>query len=70
MSCFCCWYDLRVTRDDVGYDLRTEETYNETWDQFDKIVGFKYLSGLHLNDSRSALGSKRDLHANLGYSSS
>jgi hypothetical protein len=52
---------------DVGFDLRTKEVYDETWKRFDKIVGFKYLSGLHLNDSRSTLGSQRDLHANLGY---
>jgi AP endonuclease 1 len=54
--------------DNVGYDIRTKDTYNETWSQFDKTVGFRYLAGLHLNDSRSTLGSKRDLHANLGYS--
>lgn len=30
-------------------------------------MGFKYLAGLHLNDSRSTLGSQRDLHANIGY---
>lgn len=51
----------------VGYDLRTKEVYEETWRIFDNIVGFKYLAGLHLNDSRSTLGSQRDLHANLGY---
>jgi endonuclease IV len=50
----------------AGYDLRTEPTYDATWKQFDTILGFKYLAGLHLNDSRSTLGSKRDLHANLG----
>ena len=49
-----------------GYDLRTEAAYEETWTQFDTIVGFKNLAGIHLNDSRSTLGSKRDLHANLG----
>jgi endonuclease IV len=53
---------------DKGYDLRTKSAYEETWNQFDKVVGFKYLAGLHLNDSRAPLGSKRDLHANLGYS--
>ena len=51
---------------DEGYDFRTEDTYREMWIQFDNIVGFKYLAGLHLNDSRSTLGSCRDLHANLG----
>lgn len=50
----------------AGYDLRTEETYNKTWDKFGKIVGFKFLAGLHLNDSRAPLGAARDLHGNLG----
>jgi AP endonuclease-1 len=51
---------------DSGYDLRTKDVYEETWRIFDNVVGFKYLAGLHLNDSRSTLGSERDLHANLG----
>jgi len=51
----------------AGYDLRTEKEYNQTWEEFDKAVGFKYLLGLHLNDSRSMLGSRRDLHANIGF---
>jgi AP endonuclease-1 len=51
----------------AGYDLRTEEAYEKTWKIFERIIGFKYLLGLHLNDSRSTLGSGRDLHANIGY---
>jgi endonuclease IV len=51
----------------AGYDLRTETEYEKTWKKFERIVGFKYLLGLHLNDSRSTLGSGRDLHANIGY---
>lgn len=51
----------------AGYDLRTKDAYTATWELFDNIIGFEYLAGLHLNDSRSTLGSKRDLHANLGY---
>lgn len=51
----------------AGYDLRTEEAYGKTWKIFERIIGFKYLLGLHLNDSRSTLGSGRDLHANIGY---
>ena len=51
----------------AGYDLRTEKSYNKTWKEFDEVVGFKYLLGMHLNDSRSTLGSGRDLHANIGH---
>lgn len=35
-------------------------------DNFNRIVGHKYLVALHLNDSKAPLGSKRDLHQNIG----
>lgn len=31
----------------AGYDLRTPEAFEKTMSQFDKIVGMKYLKGLH-----------------------
>jgi len=49
-----------------GYDLRTAENCDETFDNFDKIVGFKYLRGMHLNDSKPDLGSRVDRHQSLG----
>ena len=49
-----------------GYDLRTFETYSETMDKFERIVGFKYLKGMHLNDSKVKLGSHVDRHHSLG----
>lgn len=49
-----------------GYDLRTFELYSETMDKFDKIVGFEYLKGMHLNDSKVKLGSRVDRHHSLG----
>jgi len=49
-----------------GYDIRTKEAYDKTWDEFDKIVGFKYLQGMHINDSKPELGSKVDRHHSLG----
>ena len=36
----------------AGYDIRTREAYDATWDEFDKIIGFKYLMGMHINDSK------------------
>lgn len=33
---------------------------------FDRIVGRKYLVALHLNDSKAPLGANRDLHQNIG----
>ena len=50
----------------AGYDIRTREAYDKTWDEFEKIVGFKYLMGMHLNDSKPPLGSHVDRHHSLG----
>ncbi len=49
-----------------GYDIRTEKSYNTTMEEFEKIVGFKYLRGMHLNDSKGKIGSKLDRHDSIG----
>lgn len=49
-----------------GYDLRTREAYDETMDAFERIVGFEYLMGMHINDSKPPLGSRVDRHHSLG----
>jgi len=49
-----------------GYDLRTREAYDETMDAFGRIVGFEYLMGMHINDSKPPLGSRVDRHQSLG----
>ena len=50
----------------AGYDLRTREAYDETMALFGKVVGFEYLAGMHLNDSKPELGSRVDRHDSLG----
>jgi len=50
----------------AGYDIRTRETYDKTWADFDKIVGRDKLMGMHINDSKPPLGSKKDRHHSLG----
>ena len=50
----------------AGYDIRTKEVYDKTWSDFEKIVGFKYLMGMHINDSKPPLGSHVDRHHSLG----
>lgn len=50
----------------AGYDLRTREAYDKTMGAFDRIVGSKYLMGMHLNDSKPKLGSRVDRHDSLG----
>ncbi|HIP15249.1 MAG TPA: deoxyribonuclease IV [Sulfurimonas autotrophica] len=50
----------------AGYDIRTKEAYDKTWNEFGEIVGFEYLSGMHINDSKPPLGSRVDRHHSLG----
>lgn len=50
----------------AGYDLTTPEGFDRTWRDFDCIIGFNYLSGMHLNDSKKGVGSHVDRHAPLG----
>lgn len=50
----------------AGYDLRTEEAVAETFRKFDTSIGFGYLKGMHLNDAKLELGSKRDRHESIG----
>ncbi|MTD26484.1 deoxyribonuclease IV [Erwinia sorbitola] len=49
-----------------GYDLRTEEECVKTFADFERIVGFKYLRGMHLNDAKSEFNSRVDRHHSLG----
>ena len=50
----------------AGYDIRTPETFKETMKKFENEVGWEYLAGVHLNDSKKGLGSSKDLHENIG----
>ena len=50
----------------AGYDLASEEGYNKVWDEFDSIVGLRYLRGMHLNDDKKDLGSRLDRHESIG----
>jgi len=49
-----------------GYDIRTAEGYQNTFQHFEKLIGFKYLKGMHLNDSKKEHGSRVDRHDQLG----
>ncbi len=50
----------------AGYDMRTPQTCEQTFSLFAETVGFSYLKGMHLNDSRPELGSRVDRHHSLG----
>jgi deoxyribonuclease-4 len=49
-----------------GYNIKTKEGYTETFRLFESIVGFKYLKGMHLNDTKKELGSRVDRHDSIG----
>lgn len=50
----------------AGYDIRTRESYQKTFSEFDLIIGFKKLKAFHLNDSKHGLGSRKDRHQHIG----
>ncbi|MEF9932888.1 MAG: deoxyribonuclease IV [Cetobacterium sp.] len=50
----------------AGYELKDEAGYNKTMDEFEKKIGFKYLKGVHLNDSKFDTGTKKDRHDSIG----
>jgi deoxyribonuclease-4 len=50
----------------AGYEIRTREGFENTFREFARVVGMKYLKGLHLNDTKKRLGSKVDRHENIG----
>ena len=49
-----------------GYDLRGAEMCEKTFAEFERIVGFNYLKGMHINDSKTPYESRVDRHAPLG----
>jgi len=50
----------------AGYELRTREGYEKTFEALDRIIGLERLRVFHLNDSRNDLGSRVDRHEHIG----
>ncbi|WP_298062861.1 deoxyribonuclease IV [uncultured Campylobacter sp.] len=50
----------------AGYDLRSSQAYERTMSKFDRAIGYKFLSGMHLNDTKNELGVRKDRHESLG----
>ena len=50
----------------AGYDIKDPNGYEDTFKKVEDIVGLKYLSGIHLNDSKVECGSKKDRHQSIG----
>lgn len=49
----------------AGYDILTAEGFLKVFEEFDRIIGFSYLRGMHLNDTKKMLNSRVDRHDNL-----
>jgi deoxyribonuclease-4 len=50
----------------AGYDFTSKNKYDEMWNEFDDVIGLKYLFAFHLNDTDKAMGSRVDRHAHIG----
>ena len=50
----------------AGYDLSTEMGYRFTMEEYERVIGLKYLRAVHLNDSKKGAGSHVDRHETLG----
>ncbi|MCX6253773.1 MAG: deoxyribonuclease IV [Bacteroidia bacterium] len=49
-----------------GYDVKSIEGFKKTFEKFNEIIGFEFLKGMHLNDSKKDLGTRVDRHENIG----
>ena len=49
---------------DAGYDLNN---FDSILDEFDKVVGLKYLKVIHINDSKNEIDTHKDRHENIGF---
>lgn len=50
----------------AGYDIRTDASYAAVMAEFEAVVGFRFLRGVHLNDSKGDLGCRTDRHEGIG----
>lgn len=50
----------------AGYDLTTDEGYDDMFRRFEDIIGFGRLRAIHVNDSKRPLGSRVDRHEHIG----
>jgi len=51
---------------EAGYDLSNKDGLERTLETFDQTIGLKRLRLLHLNDSKTPLGSRKDRHWHIG----
>ncbi|MBR5298573.1 MAG: deoxyribonuclease IV, partial [Parabacteroides sp.] len=47
-------------------EIRSVESFTKTFKKFDEIIGFSYLKGMHINDSKKELATRVDRHDSIG----
>ena len=50
----------------AGYDLGSEKAVRKTFREFDRVIGLDRLAAIHVNDSKTARGSRVDRHEHIG----
>lgn len=50
----------------AGYNIKTPEGFRETFRLFDELIGFDFLKGMHINDSKKDYATRVDRHEQLG----
>jgi deoxyribonuclease-4 len=50
----------------AGYELRTREAFESTFQELDELIGLQRLKFIHLNDSKGDLGGRLDRHEHIG----
>lgn len=50
----------------AGYDLRTREGYDKTFDEFDRTLSIKKLKAFHVNDALKDFNCRVDRHESIG----
>ncbi|MBF0359943.1 MAG: deoxyribonuclease IV [Oligoflexia bacterium] len=49
----------------AGYDISSKDGFLKVMTHFNEVVGFKFLKGMHINDSKSDLGQRLDRHHSI-----
>lgn len=50
----------------AGYDITNERAVRKTFREFDRMIGLERLAAIHVNDSKTARGSRVDRHEHIG----
>jgi len=50
----------------AGYDVRSNDGYEKTFEIFDEVLGVEMMSAMHINDSKGKQGSHLDRHEQIG----